>query len=85
MPGYQDPAASSTAVTSEPERTRALLLSYPCVIAMVMMFPLTWTRRGTPVPLTTVAPYPGSQRYGGDKSHRTCSTPPDILPCQPDP
>ena len=57
MPGRQDPAASSIVATSEPERTRAPLLSYSRVIATVMMFPLTWTRRGASIPLTTITPY----------------------------
>ena len=85
MPGHQDPAASSTVATSEPGRTRALLLSYSCVIATVMMSLLTWRRRGMPIPLTTVAPYPGSQRYGKDKSHHTRRMPSVMLPLQPDP
>ena len=66
---------------------------YFCVTAEVMMVspdtdkttrsPLTRTGRGAPIPPTTAAPCPDSQRYGRDKSHRACRTPSDTLLCQP--
>ena len=55
-----------------PRRIVQLVSSYLllCTVAGVRS-PLPQIRRDAPIPLTTVAPYSGGQRYGRDESHRT--------------
>ena len=72
---------SATSLLSRPSRTgvpcghaESVLLASSYLLlrtAAGVRSPLAQTGRGTPIPLTTVAPYSGGQRHGRDTSHHT--------------